>query len=48
MGQGLVAVLPRLVVRHVFFAEGLSAVFALFVLFCLFAALVTLCHSGQV
>src|SRR2546430_819358 len=31
-----------------FFAERLSAVFALFVLFCLFAALFALCHSGQV
>ena len=48
MGQGLVAVLPCLVVGHVFFAEGFSAVFALFVLFCLFAALVALCHFGQV
>ncbi len=48
MGQGLVAVFPCLMVRHVFFAEGFSAVFALLVLFCFLAALVALCHFGQV
>ena len=48
LGQGLVAMLPCLMVGHVFFAEGFSAVFALFVLLCLFAALVALCHLGQV
>ena len=48
MGQGLVAVLPCLVVRHVLLAEGFSAVFALFVLFCFFAALVALCHLREI
>jgi len=35
-------------VGHVFFAEGFSAVFALFVLFCFFAALVALCHLREI
>src|SRR5437867_7143536 len=48
LGQGLVAVLPCLVIGHVFFAECLSAVFALSVLFCLFAALVALCHLREI
>src|SRR5437773_417705 len=48
LGQGLVAVLPCLVVRHVLLAEGFSAVFALFVLFWLFAALRAFCHCLEI
>src|SRR5205809_7055508 len=48
LGQGLVAVLPCLVVRHVLLAEGFSAVFAPFVLRCFVAALVALCHLREI